>query len=376
MKNAGLYIHIPFCQKKCGYCDFYSITALHQIEDFLDSLQKEIELLSSQYAHWVFDTVFIGGGTPTVLSEKQLEVLWRQIHRHFRIADNAEITIEANPGTINYEKLKFLRALGINRLSMGVQSFFEEDLRFLGRIHRTDDVLNNYEAARKAQFSNINLDLMTAFPGLSPQRFENTLLKATQLQPEHISCYTLIFEPKTPFYVKMKKGLLKPLDQETEAIFYQIANNILSENGYTPYEISKFALTEDLRCKHNLKYWNHQPYLGLGPSAHSFIQPKRWWNIQQLHDYIRSLRIGKLPVAGSEELDQSTLEFEYIFLHLRLKDGINLEEFNRKFHVNFFEKYKNTLDKLIKGGFIEQFNDRVVLSSRGWLLADEVAQDF
>ncbi|MEJ2634466.1 MAG: coproporphyrinogen-III oxidase family protein, partial [Calditrichia bacterium] len=250
------------------------------------------------------------------------------------------------------------------------------DLKFLGRIHTVDDVLENYESARKAGFENINLDLMTAFPGLTAERFQSTLEKAADLQPEHISCYTLIFEPNTPFFARMKRGELQPPDNEEEAAFYEAANSCLASRGYSVYEISNYSRTPELRCRHNLRYWNHEPYLGLGPSAHSFLIPQRWWNVRPLTAYIKKLSGNELPIQEQETLDAATLEFEYIFLRLRLKEGIDLSDFEKRFHNNFIQRYKKVVDSLLKNELVIQNEERLQLSDKGWLLADEIARVF
>ncbi len=376
MQKAGLYIHIPFCEKKCGYCDFYSITQIERIDEFVDALLAEIRLAAPLYRNLSVDTIFFGGGTPTILSTTQIHKIWNQLHQYFDIAPDGEFSIEANPGTLDEQKLKNLRKTGFNRLSMGVQSFQEEDLKFLGRIHTTAEILENFQAARQAGFNNINIDLMTAFPGLSENRFRDTLEKAVSLKPEHISCYTLIFEPKTPFYARMEKGELSPLDDESEAGFYEIANQQLSDSGYQPYEVSNFAVDTKRRCRHNLKYWNHEPCLGFGPSAHSFMDNRRWWNFRPLNKYLQSVGEHQIPVAESETLDSDKLEFEYIFLHLRLREGVNLLDFQKRFQKNFIQKYSRKLKSFMDDGLLQQIGDQISLTHRGWLLADEVAGAF
>ncbi|MBN2367327.1 MAG: radical SAM family heme chaperone HemW, partial [Calditrichaeota bacterium] len=209
MIYAGIYIHIPFCQKKCGYCDFYSETDTTLYNDFIRALIREIQLTGSNFRDFIFDTVYVGGGTPTILPISGLKKIFRTLRNHFAIESTAEITIEANPGTVNREILDELREAGFNRLSMGVQSFDDNDLRFLGRIHTAAVALESFNTARDAGFRNINIDLMTAFPGLNPRCFKKSLDQAVLLQSEHISCYTLIFEPGTPFYTKMRRGQLK-----------------------------------------------------------------------------------------------------------------------------------------------------------------------
>ncbi len=376
MEKAGLYIHFPFCQKKCDYCDFYSITTLSRIPEFMEALRREIEITSALYSNLEFDSVFFGGGTPTILSAADLEQIWDLVHRKFKLNPGGEFSIEANPGTLEDGKLAVLRKTGFNRLSMGVQSFNREDLQFLGRIHTTEDVYRNFEGARKAGFANINIDLMTAFPGLTRQRFQQSLDEAVRLHPEHISCYTLIFERHTPFYARMKQGELKPVNEDREASFYRQAEKHLKKAGYESYEISNYASERKFRCLHNLKYWNHQPYLGLGPAAHSFIDNRRWWNARSIGDYAKSLSDHKLPIAHVETLEKKTLEFEYIFLHLRLKEGLDLTQFNQRFATDFVKKYEIALEQLKEEGLIRHKDNQINLTKKGWLLADEVAEFF
>jgi oxygen-independent coproporphyrinogen-3 oxidase len=376
MNKAGLYLHIPFCLKKCGYCDFYSITRLEQQNDFIAALIKELVLLSPQYRQLEFDTIYLGGGTPSLLSAQQLETIWINIQNYFAISAPGEFSIEANPGTIDLEKLAALRQLGFNRLSLGVQSFAETDLKFLGRIHSVQEIYDGFVAARQAGFDNINIDLISAFPGLTTERFRNTLQKAAELRPEHISCYTLIFEPNTPFFRRLQLGELQALTADEEAAFIEISNQELPEAGYTAYEISNYALSTNYFCRHNLKYWEHQPYLGLGPSAHSFISPRRWKNHRSVTKYIHFLKNESFPIAQQEILNSADLEFEYIFLHLRLKEGLNLLDFQDRFQTDFTEKYRIPLEKLDEAGMINFYDQQLKLSDRGWLLADEVSGYF
>jgi oxygen-independent coproporphyrinogen-3 oxidase len=376
MEKAGLYIHIPFCQKKCGYCDFYSITQLKYTDDFLTALLKEIKLIAQQHSNLQFDTIYMGGGTPTLLSSFQLENIIKKIQYHFSIDVGGEFSIEANPGTMSKEKLFELRNMGFNRLSMGAQAFHDADLQFLGRIHTVKDIITSYEAARKAGFNNINIDLLTAFPGQTYPRFLHTLEQTIALKPEHISCYTLILEQGTPFYRLMKKGELIPLKSDEEAFFFKMAYDFLSQNGYMPYEISNFATHQKFQCQHNLRYWNHLPYVGLGPFAHSFISPYRWQNSNSLNSYLNKLSQNMRPVDYKEQLTKNELEFEYIFLHLRTKSGLKLSEYQNRFQNKFDLKYIETLRKLLNSQLVEKTNGHIRLTSKGWLLADEIACAF
>ncbi|RMG31461.1 MAG: radical SAM family heme chaperone HemW [Methanobacteriota archaeon] len=371
-----MYIHIPFCQEKCGYCDFYSITQLDLMDEFVEALLSEIELRAPQFSGMVFTTLYMGGGTPSLLWEEQLQHIWEALHRNFSIESAGEFTIEANPGTLSPSKLTFFKSLGFNRLSMGVQSFNPDELRFLGRIHSVEEVYENFHQARAAGFKNINIDLMTAFPGITPQSFNNSLTEVVRLRPEHVSCYTLIFEPGTQFYKRMKAGELHPLTDEEEASYYLLAKEILGEVGYTQYEISNFALGNEYFCQHNLVYWSHQPYLGLGPSAHSFFENTRTGNKRSVMAYINMLKNDQLPIEFVEDLTPEQLMFEYIFLRLRLRQGVSIKEFQRRFGISIFDKYGETLQRLEGFKLIRQDGNFIRLTEKGWMVADTVATYF
>ena len=375
-QTAGLYIHIPFCERKCGYCDFYSITHLELVDAFVDALIQEIQLRGRWGADYRFQTVFLGGGTPSLLSPEQLQRILGGLREHFPILRDAEITIEANPGTLSREKLRAYRQLGINRLSLGAQSLHAAELRFLGRRHTAEEVMHNVSLAREAGFENINLDLMTAFPGQTLDSFRHTLEQAVQLHPAHLSCYTLIFEPGTPFYHRMQTGELLPVPEEKEVQFYQEARRFLEERGYRQYEISNFARDKAYICRHNCIYWNYHPYLGLGPSAHSFDGKQRWANIRSVSSYIQHLKAGRLPVDFQESLTPQQQMFEYIYLHLRLRNGLDLAAFRQRFGVDLTSRYRDTIHRLLSEGLIEPPNGHLKLTDKGWLLADTIATHF
>lgn len=374
--KAGLYIHVPFCEKKCEYCDFYSITRLDQTDSFVQALDKEMEIRAPDFSDYSFETIFLGGGTPSLLNENQMQQIWQSLQTHFSFALLPEVTLEANPGTLSFPKLRFLNELGFNRLSLGVQSFHDSELAFLGRIHSAAEVYESYGAARDAGFTNINIDLMTAFPGITLQSFESSLAAAVQLQPEHISCYTLIFEPGTPFYKKMRQGKLTPLAEEEEASYYRTASEVLKAHGYLHYEISNFARSEEHICRHNRIYWQHHPYLGLGPSAHSFSGNQRQANKRSLWGYVRELARGKLPIDFCETLSDEDLMFEYIFLNLRFYEGIDLAEFSNRFGIDHLKRFSDRIQHLTDNNLIVADDHHLKLTRRGWMLADSVAAYF
>lgn len=374
--EAGLYIHIPFCEKKCDYCDFYSITALNRMDGFIRALQREIEIRSPNFSDYTFQTIFFGGGTPSLLEEDQLLQIWNSLTSSFRFREPVEVTIEANPGTLMRSKLSFLKDMGFNRLSLGVQSFNEQELKVLGRIHSVSDIYENFHFAREAGFANINLDLMTAFPGITLDSFNKSLREAIRLRPEHISCYTLIFEPGTVFHKKMVRGHMTPFEDDEEASYYELASGMLTENGYHHYEISNFSLGENNHCRHNLIYWNHKPYLGLGPSAHSFFDNQRHANKRSLSAYLNELDKGNIPIDFQENLSEDDLIFEYMLLNLRLQKGIDLSDFQTRFGVDCNEKFDTKIRYLSENNLIE-IDDRFLrLSQRGWMFADSIAAYF
>lgn len=374
--EAGLYIHIPFCQKKCDYCDFYSITRLDQIDDFVGALTREIEIRAPFFSAYTFHTLYFGGGTPSLLDKHQMAQIREALIKNFRFTQNPEISLEANPGTLSHSKLKFLKEMGFNRLSLGVQSFSSNELEFLGRIHSAEEVWESFNAARSAGFDNVNIDLMTAFPGITEQSFRKSLEQIIALQPEHVSCYTLIFEPGTAFYKRKQKGELIPLEDDEEAFYYQMAYQTLEANGYLHYEISNFSRGEEYICRHNQIYWKHKPYVGLGPSAHSFCGNERIANRRSLSAYINSLKKSELPIAFRENLTTDELIFEYIFMNLRLRSGINLPDFKDRFGVDYVDKFAAKIERLAEDKLIELDNQNLKLTERGWLLADSVAAYF
>ena len=373
--DGGLYIHVPFCYAKCEYCDFYSITLLDQIEDFVEALLREIELRAADFREVTFTTVFFGGGTPSLLSAAQLRRIWEALQANFRIDPQGEFSIESNPGTLDQPKLQAFREAGFNRLSMGVQSFNPQELKFLGRIHSVAEVYNSFENARMAGFSNINIDLMTAFPGITRETFRHSLEAALALESEHISCYTLIFEPGTVFYKRMLRGELSPLGEDEEALYYELAAEVLAKHGYRQYEISNFARGDHV-CRHNLIYWKHRPYLGLGPSAHSFWQNTRFGNKRSLSAYVRHLKKGELAEDFRETLSQDDLMFEYIFLSLRLREGLDLEDFQTRFGQPLYTRHQAAIERLLADNLIELTDHHLRLSRSGWMVADAVAEYF
>lgn len=361
-KNPGLYIHIPFCRSKCPYCDFYSIASLSPVPHFMNAIKKEIISYKDRFS--LFDTIYIGGGTPTVLSEGQLEDLIKWIYKYMRIAPECEITIEANPCDINIDKARALRSMGINRISLGIQSFDDDILKFLGRRHRSKDAIRAFDLLRSAGFDSISIDLIYGIPGQKIEQWFNTLKKALFLFPEHISCYQLTFEKRTPFWRRLQKGEITPIDEETEKRFFIDTSDYLESNGYIHYEISNFAKGEKYFSQHNQKYWLHIPYLGLGPSAHSFDGKRRWWNYASIKKYCNALQNGILPIEDMEELSEEQIRMEKILLGLRTCHGIEKEIIG---HIS-----EDVLSMLERNKLLHVKDNRIIPTKKGFSVADQL----
>ena len=360
----GLYIHIPFCKTKCPYCDFYSKTSTSLIPEWLQAVKKEALLYRDQFSS--FDTLYLGGGTPTVLDETELTSLIEYLFKTFCFAPDAEITIEANPNDITREKLSVFRALGVNRVSLGVQSFDEQDVAFLRRRHTVEEAAAALALIRASGFTSTGIDLIYGIPGQTIAAWRATLEQAVSFQPEHISCYQLTVAEGTAFGEMQEEGLMRlPEEEESENLFLTTAR-FLEENGYLHYEISNFARGEENRSRHNQKYWQHLPYLGLGPSAHSFQDGKRWWNVRSIKKYCASLEEGRAPVEGSEQLSAEQFALESLYLGLRTRDGIDLAR------VRSSHSTDTVLPQLLKDEYVKIIGARVVPTKKGFLVADRL----
>ena len=367
----GLYIHIPFCKSKCGYCSFYSIKSTNLIPDFIYALNKEMRFYSKLFKS--FNTVYFGGGTPSLLKLQQLEVIIKSVNKFYKIDPNAEITMEVNPGDVTLEYFRALRALGINRLNIGIQSFDNQLLKFLGRRHSASDSLASMEVARKAGFYNIGLDLIYGVQHQNLKSWDKTLQKAIKLQPEHISCYQLSLEPKTPLYQTYQNQNIKLPSNEQQAKYFFITSEIMENAGYLHYEVSNFARTESLKSKHNTKYWQHLPYLGLGPAAHSFMGNKRWWNKSVVTSYIKYISQYKMPVEEQEFLTPAQLQLEALFLALRTHTGIDLNLYKTKYAVDLLEDKNIIIGSLIKNNLVEIKDGFLRPTRSGMAVADSLA---
>ena len=373
--NAGLYIHIPFCVRKCPYCDFYSVTDASLKPKFLKALLREMELVSHEGL--CFDTLYIGGGTPSVYEPDKIDLIITNAFRSFKILADSEITIEVNPGTVTLEQLTGYRKAGINRLNIGVQSFQQPNLDFLGRIHSSDSARQTLDVARKAGFDKIGIDLIYGLPGQSKEDWLLDLQLAIDYQLVHLSCYMLTYENETPMMSDLKHGRFQPLSEDKVRVLFESTIEFLEDNGYLHYEISNFAMLEEggeaSVSKHNLKYWTLLPYMGLGPSAHSYIELQRHWNVSSLDQYIKEIESGGLPVADKEVLTLEQQRIEAIYLGLRMMRGIDLALFKKKIGVDFMETFKDVISDLEKSNYIEVSKSHCALTRQGRPFLDSIA---
>ena len=368
MKKLGLYIHIPFCLQKCSYCDFYSLGCLSKGEEYVSALCRHIKDEAPSYKDYEIDTVFIGGGTPSVLTVKKLKTLFNTIKSSFNICLDAEFSIEANPGTLDREKLLCLKENGVNRLSLGVQSTNDSELKALGRIHTYKEFLESYHLAREVGFDNINLDIMYGLPDQNFESLSKTLDDVCKIQPEHISAYCLKIEENTPFY-KKKDTLNLPSDDLEYEMYMHICSE-LEKHGYLQYEISNFS-KEGKRCKHNIRYWLSEEYVGFGPSAHSFFNGKRYYYERNIDDYMTEVKNGK-PIRAYEEEDNilNGSKEEFLMLSLRLSDGVDLEKFKSKFGVDLLESFPKIRHFI--GDFMTLDDKRLHFTKKGFFVSNYI----
>jgi oxygen-independent coproporphyrinogen III oxidase len=368
----GIYLHIPFCEHKCIYCDFYSIETLDPVEEFIGALKREIAAQASSGYTETFSTIFFGGGTPSLLGPRVIGELIDLLNITFRIDAGAEVTLEANPGTVDRNKLIGYRAAGVNRLSFGIQSFHDDDLRFLTRIHTSEDAIQGVRLAREAGFDNVSLDLIFSLPNQTMARWEKNLRQAVELEPDHISAYSLIVEPKTPLFEMVKARQVSPLPIETEAEQYEFTMEYLHGAGYEHYEVSNYA-RQGFRSRHNSGYWNHSNYIGFGPSAHSFRDNRRWWNTRSVRAYCDAIASGKDPVAGSESLTMTQLFDEAVMLGLR-GEGLDLAALRSLYGVDLSARKSSAIGQFISEELLVSEGRKLRLTDKGFLLCDEICE--
>lgn len=376
MDNIGLYIHIPFCRQKCLYCDFPSFAGKEgMMQAYVDALTAEIKSRRKEYPKKKVVSVFFGGGTPTALEIPMLEQLMQAVWENWDIAEDAEITTEANPGTLDREMVNALKKMGFNRLSMGVQAWQNRLLKELGRIHTIEGFLENYQAVREAGFENVNVDLMFALPHQTMADWQETVKNITALQPEHISAYSLIIEEGTPFFDRYEKGLLEPASEELDREMYHWAVDYLAEMGYEQYEISNFA-KKGRQSRHNRIYWQAEDYLGMGLGSHSYMEGTRFHNRYDLQGYIAAKGDVSLLKEEVEVITETDALAEFMFLGLRLTEGVSFERFRTHFGRELYEIYGTQVRELIDVGLLAEDATGIRLTRRGIDVSNVVFEKF
>lgn len=370
---AGIYIHVPFCRQACHYCDFHFSTSHRQIENYIAALQKEIALQKDYLKGEMVRTVYFGGGTPSLLEAAHLQSIMKEIALSFKVDPKAEVTLEANPDDITPEKLNEWRSAGINRLSIGVQSFRDTDLAQLNRVHTSEQSLLSIALARSAGFENITIDLIYGINGLSDQDWIKNIQTAFDSGIQHLSCYALTVEPRTALASMIRKGKMPAPSSEKAAAQFEILMDMAEKSGWEHYEISNFC-KPGFRSKHNSSYWTGEAYLGLGPSAHSFDGASRQWNVSSNSEYIRSIEQGILP-AEKEVLTPGQKINEYIMISLRTIEGLDFKKVGLQLTSAQREERESLLRARIGAGWMEIRNDKYVLTKKGRLMADAIAAE-
>jgi putative oxygen-independent coproporphyrinogen III oxidase len=373
MKYAGIYIHIPFCIKKCHYCNFYSITNFSYTENFCNALKKEI--CFNKDKNFICDSIYFGGGTPTSLKPAYLVDILYTVFENFTIIPDSEITIETNPFTIKKNELLLLKKAGFNRINIGIQSFSDSNLKFLGRIHNSKQAIDAYDTARKSGFENIGIDLIYGIPGQTLKMWFKDIKKACAINPEHISCYMLTFEPKTKIYKDLEAGIYKKPNDEILRTFFLSTIEKLKNAGYMQYEVSNFA-KKGFESRHNSKYWFGNIYKGFGPAAHSFDKTHRYWNISDVKEYILKTGNNKSPIQEKETLSKTQKITEAVYLGFRTIQGIDIKNFNTKFKTDFLKNYNQIILDLKKRNLLELKDGFCYLTPEGVILLDSVVGKF
>ena len=380
MKNLELYVHIPFCFKKCAYCDFLSFSCDEKTQlVYADALIREIEFYGQQMKDYFVTTIFVGGGTPTWLDEDKMVEIFDTIYTYFNVSADAEITMECNPGTVTMSKLEKYRRAGVNRLSIGLQSADDEELEILGRIHTFEKFVKTYEMARNAGFANINVDMISGIPYQIAEKFLHSLQKVVRLKPNHISAYSLIVEEGTPFYEMYKSDMelqeagkptqILPTEDEAYRIT-KLTQQYLAQAGYEQYEISNFA-QPGFECVHNIGYWTRENYLGLGLGAASLLNNVRYTNTSDIHAYIEGeLRVDESPVSRKSQME------EFMFLGLRMNCGVTRQQFQDAFGIPIEGIYKDALEHLKAEGLLEISAGRIALTEKGQDLSNYALAQF
>ena len=370
-KDSALYLHIPFCEHKCIYCDFYSIITSDNIVPFLNAIQKEVAYYSNIYSEGRrFSSIFFGGGTPSLLEPKQIQIIIQSLKNNFDVDSDAEITLETNPGTVDVKKLKELNQIGIHRLSIGIQSFHEDDLKFLTRIHNSKTAIETTYNAAEAGFGNINIDLIFNLPGQTKELRLQNLEQAVKLPVTHISAYSLILERGTILNKMVLDGKVEIRDEDYDAELYELTIDFLVQHGFAQYEVSNFAKPGYER-RHNNAYWHYHDYLSFGPSAHSFADDKRWWNFSSLKKYIFEIEKNHQAKANIEEISKEQKFDEYVMLALR-SSGIKIAELKFFFGDKWLKEKNDYIKILADENYLTFDSEKVKLTKRGYAVCDEI----
>jgi oxygen-independent coproporphyrinogen-3 oxidase len=370
---AGIYIHIPFCRKACTYCNFYFSTLLKRKPELLEAIKTEAALRKDFFGEEQITTVYFGGGTPSLLSADEINDLWSALQKHFDLSSVEEVTLEANPEDLTLDYLQQLTTTAVNRLSIGIQSFSDDDLKFLGRIHDARRALNAVHRAADTGYVNLSIDLIYGIPGMSLLQWKKNLQIAFSLPIKHLSCYSLTVEEKTLLAWQIRRKKIPPPDDAHSASHFEWLCRMAEQQQWDHYEISNLACTTPYRSAHNCSYWNGTSYLGLGPSAHSFRQTIRWWNTANNSNYMNCIRQGRLP-CQSEILTPEMQYNEYVMTRLRLAEGISKTALYHRFGKTFYEHFENEF-KNIPSGFYYTDGQNIRLSPEGKLFADRIASD-
>ena len=371
MEETALYVHIPFCDHKCIYCDFYSIITSDNINNFLQAIKKEIEFYSYKYSSArYFSSIFFGGGTPSLMNPDYIGDIISTLRDHFRIADNAEITMETNPGTVDKNKLDMFRKIGINRLSFGVQSFHNDELKFLTRIHDKETAIRAVNEAKEVGFDNISIDLIFNLPKQTKEKWKQNLETALSLPIKHISTYSLILERGTILNKMILDGKFTLQGEDYDAELYEITIDYLTALGFEQYEVSNFAKS-GFECRHNNAYWRYNEYLSFGPSAHSFADNKRWWNYSSLKRYISEIEKNSFAQANHEFISSEQKFNEYVMLALRSK-GIDRTDFKKRFGIEWLNEKEGILNSFVDKNFMEMKDNLISFTKNGYAICDEI----
>lgn len=373
----GLYIHVPFCVKKCNYCDFNSFKVDRISKNtYLEDLRKEMELYKNEIdENEEITSIFLGGGTPSILSGDEIKYIFKCINDNFNIKKDAEITIECNPGTLTLEKLQDMKDTGINRLSIGLQATQNNHLEYIGRIHTYEEFEKNYKEALKVGFDNINVDLMYSLPNQSFDDWKESLEKITDLNPTHISAYSLILEEGTELYNMYERKEFRLMDEDTDIDMYEYTINYLKSKGYKQYEISNYS-KNGFECEHNKLYWKCGHYIGLGPGASGYIKNTRYGNLCDLNEYHKSLLKNERPIESKEILNTEDKIEEKIFMGLRMNEGISFDDFKKQFNIDFLEKYHKQIKDLSEKNLIQLSEGKMALTQKGREISNTVFIEF